>query len=439
MPGRVLVVDDDQSMCEMLEAGLSRRGVSTLWRTSAEDALNAIDTGRLDAAVTDLRLSGMDGVALCRQLAVARPGLPVIIMTAFGSFEAAVAALRAGAYDVIAKPLDIDELSALLATAIDLTPTRPRDEPVRGLVGACGAMQRVGELVERVARTDTSVLVVGETGTGKELVARAIHDSSPRRAGPFVSVNCAALPEPLAESELFGHAKGAFTDASSEHVGLFARANGGTLFLDEVSELPLRLQSKILRALEERVIRPVGATTEQPLDIRIITASNRDLELAVEHGQFRPDLLFRLQVIEIDLPPLRERGDDVILLANHFLGSLSTSGSHGFSPQVIAALRGYSWPGNVRELRNCIERATVVATRTELALHDLPQRIRDASGGPDVVRPTAPGPLHEVERQHIVNILREVHGNRALAARVLGIGRRTLYRKLEAYGLAARG
>jgi DNA-binding NtrC family response regulator len=423
-------------MCEMLEAGLGRRGFTTLWRTSTEDALNAIDTDRLDAAITDLRLPGMDGVALCRQLAVARPGLPVILMTAFGSFDAAVAAFRAGAYDVIAKPLDIDELSAILATAIGSSPAPTPAEPVRGLVGESAAMRRVSVLVEQVARTDSSVLLVGETGTGKELVARAIHDSSPRRAGPFVSVNCAALPEPLAESELFGHAKGAFTDASSDHVGLFARSNGGTLFLDEVSELPLRLQSKILRALEERVVLPVGATTEQPLDIRIITASNRDLELAVGQGQFRLDLLYRLQVIQIELPPLRERGDDVILLANHFLGSVSAR--RGLSPQAIAALRSYSWPGNVRELRNSIERATVVATHAELVLDDLPQRIRDASRGEGVERTPMPGSLHEVERQHIVNILREVHGNRALAARILGIGRKTLYRKLEAYGLAAR-
>jgi DNA-binding NtrC family response regulator len=421
----VLIVDDDRDMAEMLVTGLGRRGFRASACASAEQALATLAQGRVDVLVTDLRLGGMDGVELCTRVVAEYPALPVVVMTAFGAVEVAVAALRARATDFFSKPFDVDAL----ADAIEHIVPLPAREAGRGLIGESAVMRRLDALIGRVARSEATLVVSGESGTGKELVARAIHARSRRSAGPFVALNCAALPEPLLESELFGHGQGAFTDAKRAHQGLLARGDGGTVFLDEVSELSLGAQAKLLRALEERSVRRVGEAEESPFDARLIAASNRNLEEAARSGRFRWDLLHRLQVIPIDLPPLRERGDDVIELALHFIATLATAGTT-LDDEAAALLRGYAWPGNVRELRNCIEHAVVLGDGKVLRADDLPERLR--------ARPTtshSTDALEVIEQRHVLQVLRAVGGNRALAARVLGIGRKTLYRKLDAWGV----
>ncbi len=305
-----------------------------------------------------------------------------------------------------------------------------------GVVGESPVLRRVYELIDRVADSDTSVLITGESGTGKAVAARAQHTRSRRRAGPFVAINCAAMPEALLESELFGHEKGAFTDAKSARTGLFVQANGGTLFLDEVGELPLALQPKLLRALQERRVRPVGGAAEFPFDARIVTATNRDLELAVEEGRFREDLYYRLNVIGLELPPLRTRGNDVLLLAQRFLEHFGARGGKrvvGLTPAVAQRLLAYAWPGNVRELQNCIERAVALTNDEQLTVEDLPEHIRDyrpATAQAETINPAELVTLEEMERRYIQRVLDAVGGSRTLAARTLGVDRKTLYRKL---------
>ena len=329
MPGRVMIVDDDRNMCELIETDLASREIRSEWRTSAEEALRAIQEGDFDAILTDLQMPGLNGLALCERIVANRPDIPVIVMTAFGSMETAIAAMRVGAYDFVSKPVELDILALRLERAIQ---HRALSEQVRvlsdrvqqsnrfsKLLGESPAMRRLFDDLRRVADTDASVLMTGESGTGKELVARALHEQSRRRNKPFVAINCAALPESLLESELFGHKRGAFTDAVTDRGGLFLQADGGTLFLDELGEFPLSLQPKLLRALEERTVRPVGGEKEIPFDVRLIAATNRDLETAVEEKRFREDLYFRVNVIQIKLPPLRSRGTDVLLLAQHYL------------------------------------------------------------------------------------------------------------------------
>jgi two-component system response regulator HydG len=310
---------------------------------------------------------------------------------------------------------------------------------VDGLLGESQPMQSVRELVARIADSDASVLICGETGTGKEVVARALHACG-RQQGPFVGFNCAAIQEALVESELFGHVRGAFTDARAEHRGLFLQADGGTLFLDEIGSMPAAVQPKLLRALQERAVRPVGATQEIPCNVRIIAATNRDLDAAVEDGSFRADLLFRLDVVRVQLPPLRARGSDVLLLAQHFLEQYAARAGKRvstLSPPVAEKLLAYTWPGNVRELQNCIERAVALARYESLVVDDLPERIREYSASHVIVAGSDPSelvPLEEVERRYILRVLEATGGNKTLAAQVLGLDRKTLYRKLERYG-----
>ncbi|MET0406066.1 MAG: sigma-54 dependent transcriptional regulator [Cystobacter sp.] len=444
--GRVLVVEDEREMRALLEKGLTRRGFVPTVRGGAEEAFALLATEDFDTVLTDLRMPGMDGLALCERIALNRPDIPVVVVTAFGSLETAVAAIRAGAYDFVTKPVDLDALALLLERAVRHRALRDEVRRLRqalgevsakeGVVGESPALRRVYELIDRVADSDTSVLITGESGTGKEVAARALHTRGRRNAGPFVAINCAAMPEALLESELFGHVKGAFTDAKASRPGLFVKAHGGTLFLDEVGELPLTLQPKLLRALQERMVRPVGGETEVAFDARIVAATNRDLELAVEEGRFREDLYYRLNVIGVELPPLRARGNDVLLLAQRFLEHFATrSGKRvvGLSPAVAQRLLAYSWPGNVRELQNCIERAVALTTYEQLTVEDLPDRIRDYR---------APSPqtqeqdvselvsLEEMERRYIQRVLETVGGSRTLASRILGVDRKTLYRKL---------
>ena len=451
MNGRVMIVDDDRDMCEMLAVDLQRRGFHIDWRTSAEECLEILKRDEFDVIVIDLRLPEMDGIALCEHLGVNRPGTLLIVMTAFGSMEHAIAALRAGAYDFVTKPVDLDLLALRLQSAVKHRTLQEKvkilDQMVRQthdiaeIIGESSCMQEMCSQIFRIADSEISVLVTGESGTGKELVARALHTRSQRRKGPFIAVNCSALPEALLESELFGHKRGSFTDAKTERKGLFQQAHGGTLFLDEIGDLPITLQPKLLRAIEDRCIRPIGGNSEIPVDIRIISATNRDLESAVELGSFREDLFYRLNVVQIAIPPLRARETDVLLLARHFfeqVAALSDKAVKGISKAAAEKLLEYSWPGNVRELRNVIERAVVLTNYDKIAVEDLPNKIRMYNSSQIVIdghNPKELVSLAELERRYITHVMENVDGNKTLAARVLGIDRKTLYRKLKEYGV----
>jgi DNA-binding NtrC family response regulator len=450
MTTRVLIVDDERSLCETLHAGLSRRGFEVEWRTSADEALAALGAVELDVVVTDLNMKGTGGLELCERIVESRGDLPVVVLTAFGSFETAVAAIRAGAYDFISKPVQLDVLSIALRRAAQHRALGEEVKRLRlevghasrieGFIGGSPAMQRVHDLIARVADSDASVLLTGESGTGKEVVARALHRQS-RREGAFVAVNCAAMPEALLESELFGHVRGAFTDARDARPGLFVEARRGTIFLDEIGDMPLGLQPKLLRVLQERTVRPVGGAGEIPIDVRILAATNRDLESAIEEKRFREDLFFRINVIQIPLPPLRARVGDILPLAQHFIGQLAKRAGKevtGISPPAAARLLGYPWPGNVRELGNCIERAVALTRFDQIVVEDLPDKVQNhrsseiVLGGDD---PSALVPMDEVERRYILRVLDAVAGNKTAAARILGFERKTLYRKLERFGV----
>jgi len=454
MTHRVLVVEDDREMCDLLAQGLSRRNYEPTVRRTADDAFALLAESDFDIVLTDLNMPGMNGLELCERIAVNRPDIPVVVVTAFGSLDTAIAAIRAGAYDFVTKPFELDALMLVLDRAAQHRSLREEVKRLRreaaavaqqaGMVGDSPALRRAYDLIGRVADSDATVLITGESGTGKEMAARSLHELSRRRAGPFVAINCAAMPEQLLESELFGHVKGAFTDARNAKVGLFLKANGGTLFLDEVGELPLGLQPKLLRALQERTVRPVGGEAETPFDARVVAATNRDLEAAVEEGRFREDLYFRINVIGIELPPLRARGNDVLLLAQRFIEQFSHRSERkvkGISPDAAQRLLAYTWPGNVRELQNCIERAVALTSYEAITVEDLPERVRSYQrqrvlpGGDD---PEELVPLEEIEKRYILRVLDAVGGNRTLAASTLGVDRKTLYRKLERYGATGK-
>lgn len=446
--GRLLVVDDDPGMCDMLEATLTKRGYDVATANDEAGAVTALHERELDAVVTDLRLGDESGIAICRQAAELRPDLPVIVITAFGSMDSAVAAMRAGAYDFITKPVDLEQLAFSVKRAVEHHRLRTevrllRDRhsvagPVGELVGQSPAMRRVYDLIDRVSASDASILVTGESGTGKELVARALHNRSGRE-GRFVAVNCAAISAQLLESELFGHVQGAFTDARSDRDGLFVDSNGGTLMLDEIGEMPIEMQSKLLRALQERKVRPVGGSQEIEFDTRIIAATNTDIDEAVDRGDFREDLFYRINVVRIALPPLRARGNDVLLLAQHFLESQAERAGKdvvGITPDAAAKLLHYDWPGNVRELENVMERAVTLTRFDSITLEDLPDRVREHESANLVVDSDDPDhlpTLDQLERRYVARVLKAVAGNKTQAARVLGVDRRTLYRKLERY------
>lgn len=446
--GTLLIIDDDQSMRELLEEDLSSRGHQVITAESAAVGRLCLQTSEVDLVLTDLNLPGIDGISFCRELHGARPDLPVLIITGFGSLETAIDALRAGAYDFVTKPVDLDLLAHALRRALEnrrlqqqirlLDAEVARTRPAGELFGESRPMRAIRDLLSRVAGIDSSVLLTGESGTGKELAARALHQLSERKSGPFVAVNCAALPEQLLESELFGHLQGAFTDARSDRRGLFLEAHGGTLLLDEIGEMPLALQPKLLRALEERRIRPVGGSREIPIDVRLVTATHQELERSVRNGQFREDLFYRLNVISLEMPPLRHRGNDILLLAERFLRDFAAQLKkpvQGLSAPVASQLLGYDWPGNVRELRNVMERAVALTRHDHLTLEDLPpQIVQQSSAGNRLPELDSDAPLvtlAELERRYIERVLGEAAGNRSVAARILGIDRKTLYRKLQ--------
>ncbi len=447
---QIVVVDDQASMCQMLEADLTLRDFEVATFTSPNEAFESLKRNPCDVLLTDLNMPGLNGVELCQMVVQNWPGIPVVVMTAFGSMETAIAAIRAGAYDYVTKPVEMDMLALTLERAARhralQEQVRRLSEAVRqtqrfdDLLGASPPMQALYDQLQRIAPTETSVLITGESGTGKELVAKALHERGTRKDGPFVAINCAALPETLLESELFGHTSGAFTDARSQRKGLFQQACGGTLFLDEIGDFPLATQAKLLRVLEQQTVRPVGGDEEIPVDVRLLSATNRDLEAAVDEGRFREDLFFRINVIQVELPPLRARGADILLLAQSFSERFAAR-SHkevtGFSEPVADKLLAYNWPGNVRELRNVIERAVALTRFERLVVEDLPEKIRDYRRAQWFVAGDDPQelpPLEDVERRYILHVLEATGNNKTLTARVLGLDRKTLYRKLQQYG-----
>jgi two-component system, NtrC family, response regulator AtoC len=454
MSSSILIVDDEPEMATVVEQALTRRGYKAKQVNSADAAWELLETEDFDVVVTDINMKGMTGVELTDRIAKNRKDTPVIVMTAFGSLETAIATMRAGAFDFITKPFEIDQLTVAVERALQNKALREevkrlkfevevaRAKPSAEFVGDSAAMKKVHEVIARVAETDATVLVTGESGSGKELVARDVHRRGKRKDGSFVAINCAALPETLLESELFGHVKGAFTDAKTAKKGLFVEASGGTLFLDEIGEMPQGMQAKLLRALEERSVRPVGGTTETSFDARLVAATNRDLESLVESGRFREDLYYRINVVHIDLPPLRARGNDVLALAQAFINRYSAPMGKqvkGFSTAVGERLLSYAWPGNVRELQNCIERALALARFEELTVEDLPPKVREYKPSFVVVAaddPTDLVTMEEVERRYIQRVMEAVGQNKTQAAKVLGFDRTTLYRKLERYKLA---
>jgi two-component system response regulator HydG len=449
----VFVVDDEREMVDLIAVGLKKRGFSIVPFSTGADAVAAIPAHDVDVIVTDLNMKGMTGLELCQRVVADRPDLPVLMLTAFGSFETAVGAIRAGAYDFVTKPVEIEALAIAVRRAAEHRALRGEIKRLReavaltrgrgDLVGASPSMQQVYTLIDQVSTTDATVLITGESGTGKEVVARTIHDKSKRKEGPFIAINCAAVPEALLESELFGHAKGAFTDAKQSRQGLFQQAHGGTLFLDEIGEMALALQPKLLRAIQERKVRPVGAESEITIDVRLVAATNRDLEDMVEDKRFREDLYYRINVIHIPLPPLRARGGDVLLLAQHMLrhyAAVFDKKVIGLSPAASERMMAYDWPGNVRELGNCLERAVALAHFEEIQVEDLPEKIRNQQSrrNPSMSGNEIPEllTLEEVERRHVLRVLEACHGNRTDAAKILGLDRKTLYRKLLRWGVS---
>jgi two-component system response regulator HydG len=453
LSGYVLIVDDEPSMREVLDAGLARRGYRTLTCPAASDALEVLATSELDVVVADLNMRAMNGLELCERIVTNHPDVPVIMLTGFGSLESAIGAIRVGAYDFITKPVEVDVLAMALDRAIqhrllrrEVKRLRRSAEGAAGLgelIGDSHAMAEVRGLLTRVADSDATLVLTGETGTGKEVAARAVHRAGRRSKGPFVAINCAAMPEALLESELFGHVRGAFTDARAAREGLFQQASRGTLFLDEIGDLPLGLQPKLLRALQERSVRPVGGDSEIAVDVRIVVATNRDLESAVAEGRFREDLFFRVNVIHVELPPLRTRGGDVLLLAQHFVRHFAARTGKpvlGLSHQVAERLTAYPWPGNVRELGNCMERAVALARYEQVTVDDLAERVRGYRPSHVLVASEDPSELvslEEVERRYIVRVMQAVGENKTRAAQILGLDRKTLYRKLERHNGAA--
>ncbi len=443
--GAILVVDDDAEMRDLVCDVLRDRGHQVTAIGSGQEALKLLGEGDYDLVLTDLRMKGMLGTELLNEVKRAYPDIGVILMTAFGSVETAVEAMKHGASDYLTKPVKNEELIRVVERGIREASLRREVNRLRRevhkeysfhqILGKSKPMQEVFDLIRRVADSPTNVLITGESGTGKELVAKAIHYNSDRKDAPFIPVNCAAIPEQLLESELFGHMRGAFTDAKMDKRGLFEEAQKGTLFLDEISELPLMLQAKLLRAIQEKEIRRVGATKPIAVDVRIIAATNLNLADEVKAKRFREDLYYRLNVIELKLPPLRERREDIPLLVDAFLkkcGETRGKAVKGVGEAALAMLIDYTWPGNVRELENVIERAVTLSRGEKISPDDLPSTVQGARGDRRVLDEAAEKtlPLHEIEKEYIKKILEKTGGNKYQAAHALGIDRKTLYRKL---------
>jgi DNA-binding NtrC family response regulator len=449
----LLIVDDERPIREACREVAQSLGFSAFVADSAEHAYRLLDTQNVDVALLDLRLPGAGGLDALRRIKERRPEAIVVVVTGYGTVQSAVQAMKHGAYDYVTKPFSVDELKLLLervATHLKLkSENRMLREKVRskqgfgGIVGRAPEMEKLYRIIAKAANSAHPVLILGESGTGKEMVARSIHYTGPFRDKPFIPVDCGSLVPTLIESELFGYVKGAFTGANQAKDGLMAIAEGGTIFLDEVGELPVDLQAKMLRAIQEKEIRPVGSTRRIPINVRILAATNRDLEQAVMQGAFRRDLYFRLNVLSLRIPPLRERRQDIPLLIAHFLERTSRTSGHEklLSDEALKAMLAYDWPGNVRELENCLERTFAFTSGPLIHTTDLPREIAKVPG-----LDAAPGegngrakiiPMAELERQTILNAIAELNGDKLQAARLLGIGKTTLYRKLKDYATGA--
>jgi len=456
MSAVIFLVDDDDGSRDAMKRTLERVGYTLCAFPSAEEALERLREGDpVDAIVSDVRMPGMDGYEFLRTVRAEYPKLPFLLVTAYADVEDAVSALQEGADDYMIKPVKMQELRQRVQLQLERRVLsdenrrlHQRLEKSFGFEGIVGRSQGMEELLDRlrvVAPTRSTVLIVGESGTGKELVANALHQNSPRSQGPFVAINCGAIPGEILESELFGHEKGAFTGAHQRRIGLIERASGGTLFLDEISELSPDLQVKLLRVLEERHIMRVGGASQIDVDFRLVAATNRDLEEWVENGRFRQDLYYRLKVVTLEIPPLRQRREDIPVFVQHFLELINREldrNVHGVHSAVLSALKRQSWPGNVRELRNLIESMVLFAKTDEITLEDLPAEYRAAteSSVPEESAEWRPRPMAEIEREAILRTVEHTRGHRARAADLLDIGLRTLQRKLKEYGeIAPRG
>ena len=451
--GRILVVEDDAEMRALLAEELDETGHEVTAAASGREALARLDVAAVDVVVTDLEMPGMHGSDLLAAVRTRDPDLPVVIITAFGSIESAVSAVKAGAWHYVAKPFRIEQLLVTIENAlrerrlrIEIAALRRDAGAPRPIVAVDPAMRRTMEMIDRLAPVDSPALLLGESGTGKELLARALHERGPRRGRSFLALNCSAIPDALLESMLFGHRRGAFTDAREDRRGVFQEADGGTLFLDEIGDMPLPLQSKLLRVLQEKEIQPLGAPAPIRVDVRVVAATHRDLDALIAEGRFRQDLYFRLNVIAVRIPPLRERPGDLEPLVEALLEkhrSRLARASVSLSPEALSLLRMHRWPGNVRELENVLERALVLGRDDVIWPDDLPDELRHppaATPGAALIAggngaPRGDRPLSEVERDHILATLQAAGGNKAAAARILGVDRKTLYRKLEEYGL----
>jgi two-component system response regulator PilR (NtrC family) len=454
--GDILIVDDERSMREFLGIYLRREGYRIEAAPGGHEAIATLKARAFDVIITDLRMPDIDGLSVLAEAKRLHPNTEVIVVTAFSTTETAIAAMKAGAHDYLTKPFKIDEVGLVVDRAMEKRRLARenlalRDE-IKGryklerLLGKSPPMQRVFDILRKIASTRTSVLLIGESGTGKELAARALHELSPRTDRPFVPVNCGAIPESLIESELFGHVRGAFTGANTDKQGLFEAAHGGTLLLDEVAELPVAMQVKLLRVLQERKVKPVGGVAEREIDVRIVAATNRDLETEVEKGTFRQDLYYRLNVIQLRMPPLRERREDLPLLVDHFIRKFSAEHERNVvraEPEVMSALTAYQFPGNVRELENMVERAVTLATTDRLALDAFPNLVglppahacataigRLPEDGLDLERH-----LEEYERSIIIGALERTAGNRTEAARLLHVSFRSMRYRLSKLGI----
>jgi two-component system response regulator HydG len=442
--GKLLIVDDEFSVRDSLAKWFREDGYEVATAEGASDALSRLAESKWDLALVDIKMRGTDGIELQRRFHEIDPEMLVIIMTGYASVETAVTALKNGAYDYVTKPLDPDELSHTVGKALSHKQVQQENIRLREtvtemthpeLIGQSSSMQKIFEAIETVAPTDATVLIIGESGTGKELVARAIHANSPRRFHPMVTIHCGALTETLLESELFGHEKGAFTGAQYRKKGKFETAEGGTVFLDEIGDISLKTQTDLLRVLQEREFARVGGNQTIKVDFRCVAATNKDLEKLIDEGHFRPDLFYRLNVFRIELPPVRERKDDIPLLVNHFVAKFSQQMNkriNRVAPSAMYLLQQYPWPGNVRELENAVERAMVVASEPELREPDfiLKPRNDDKPEGKT---------LDDMEKMHILRVLEECGGNQTRAAEVLDIDRVTLHNKLKKYGWSKNG
>lgn len=454
MKPKILVIDDDTSLRRVLEYNLQEAGYDVTSAASGEEGLRLFEDVSPVLVITDMKMPGMSGMKVLEAVKKLSPETLVIIITAFGTVDIAVEAMKAGAYDYITKPFNREELRLTVAKALQFNGLTVENQRLKGelsdradlrtIVGSSPAMERVFQVVRKVADTEASVLITGESGTGKELVARSIHAHSYRKNGPFIAINCAAIPRDLLESELFGHVKGAFTGAIKDKTGRFQLAEGGTLFLDEVGELPVELQPKLLRALQEKIIEPVGGTKSLKLDVRIVSATNLDIEKAIADGTFREDLYYRLSVIPLHLPPLRERQQDIPLLLKYFCGKYKEE-KVAFDKQSLEMLIAYPWPGNVRELENSVERMLIMRNNDIISPDDLPDKIRSGSVSPSAAGIGVGGttgvinlpddgyPLEQLEREVVVQALERNNWNQTAAARFLRIPRHTLIYRMEKY------